>query len=190
MTGIFIIRQRYACHLLTDGAAVDPDGRVAAILSKTMALPHLGVAAALRGSVQMLTQLPLLGCVPDLATLRDRADGAVRAVNGEAEVYIAGLDACFAVTGRGVQEIEGFVVVPSSNAISAELDFLHSRRPDEVDPDVDGRRVMRVLRRHPVKYPNGGCGVGGFIQCTTVKRGEITTRVLHRWSDRVGAPLL
>jgi hypothetical protein len=44
MTAVFIIRQRGARHMLTDGAAVGPAGRA-------MLLPHLGVAVALRGTI-------------------------------------------------------------------------------------------------------------------------------------------
>jgi hypothetical protein len=73
---MFIVRHREACHLLTDGAAVNPDGRVAAILSKAMPLPHLGVAVALRGTVEMLTQLPLFGVAPDLVAEQGRGRSA------------------------------------------------------------------------------------------------------------------
>jgi hypothetical protein len=105
MTAVFIIRQRNACHMLTDGAALGADGRVAGILAKAMPLPHLGVAVALRGTVEMLTQIPLLGLAPDVETLRARAEAATRAVEGQVEVYVAGLDACFAVTQAAVQDI-------------------------------------------------------------------------------------
>jgi hypothetical protein len=184
---MFILRHREACHVLTDGAVVNPDGRVAAILSKTMPLPHLGVAVALRGSMEMMTQLPLFGVAPDLATLRSRVEGAVRAVDAQVEVFVAGLDGgCFAVTADGVSDVDGWALIPFNNAIDSELGFLRSRTPDDIDPEVDGRRIMRVLRRHPVKYSNSVGGVGGFIQLTTVVRSGIITRIVHRWPDVVG----
>jgi hypothetical protein len=130
MTAIFIIRRRDECHSLTDGAAIDPDGRVVAIIAKAMPLPHLGVAVTLRGTVEMMTQLPLLGTAPDLSALRSRAESAVQACEGQVEVYVAGVEACFAVTaGAGVQDILGFALAPSSDAIYADLGFLWDRPP-------------------------------------------------------------
>ena len=182
MTAIFIIRQREACHMLTDGASVGADGRVSGILAKAMPLPHLGVAVALRGTVDMLAQVPLLGLAPDIETLRLRAEGAARAVEGQVEVYVAGLDACFAVTQAAVQDIQGFALTPSSDAIYADLGFLWDRPPDDVEPAIDGVKVFEILRRHRVP----GASVGGFVQITTVTRDAIATRIVHRWSDRVG----
>jgi hypothetical protein len=158
---------------------------VAAILAKAMALPHLGVAVALRGSIELLPQIPLIGISPDIETLRRCAEGATRAVEGEVEIYVAGLDACFAVTQAATQDIEGFALTPSDDAIYAELGFLWSRAPDDVDPAVDGLKVFEILRRHRVP----GAMVGGFVQLTTVTRDEISTRVIHRWPDRVGEPI-
>ena len=186
MTAIFIIKQCEACHLLTDGVAIDSDGRVAGILAKAMALPHLGVAVALRGTVEMLAQMPLLGLAPDLETLRARTESAVRAVEGEAEVYVAGLDACFAVTAAaGAQFVVGFALTPSSDPIYADLGFLWDRPPDDVDPATDGVKVFEVLRRH--RAPSAL--VGGFVRLTTVTRDAVTTRIIHRWPDRVGEPI-
>jgi hypothetical protein len=184
MTAIFIIRRREECHLLTDGAAIDPDGRVVAIIAKAMPLPHLGVAVTLRGTVEMMTQLPLLGTAPDLSALRSRAESAVQACEGQVEVYVAGVEACFAVTaGAGVQDILGFALAPSSDAIYADLGFLWDRPPDDVDPQRDGVRVLEVARAHASAFD---CGVGGFAQLTTVTRDAITTRIVRRWSDQIG----
>jgi hypothetical protein len=129
-----------------------------------------------------MTQLPLLGTAPDLAALRSRA--AVLACEGEVEVYVAGVDACFAVTaGAGVQDILGFALVPSSDAIYADLGFPWDRAPDDIDPQRDGVRVMEVARAHASAFD---CGVGAFAQLTTVTRDAITTRIVHRWPDHIG----
>jgi hypothetical protein len=178
--------------MITDGAVVDAGGRVVAILSKTIALPHLGVAIALRGSLQMLTHLPLFGLAPDLAGLQERALSTVRAVDGDAEVYVAGIDVCFAVTALGVVEVietGSFALTPTNDAIYRELDFLDERAADKVDPEVDGLRVMDVLRRNPVQYQKGGAGIGGFVQLTSVTNAGLTTRILRRWPDHIGAPI-
>jgi hypothetical protein len=51
MTAVFIIGQRGACHMLTDGTAVGPAGRMSGILARAMPPRHLGVAVALRGTI-------------------------------------------------------------------------------------------------------------------------------------------
>jgi hypothetical protein len=60
MTAVFIIRQRGACHMVTDGAAVGPAGRMSGILARAMPLPHLGVAVALRGTIVRSCSFSLL----------------------------------------------------------------------------------------------------------------------------------
>jgi hypothetical protein len=117
------------------------------------------------------------------------AETSVRAIEGHAEVYVAGLDTCFAVRRDATSDVEGLLITPSSNEIHAGLEFLRNRSADHVDPMADGLRALNVLRRHPVVYPNGGGGVGGFAQLTTVSRYAITTSIIHRWPDRVGEPI-
>jgi hypothetical protein len=105
----------------------------------------------------------------------------VRAVEAQVEVFVAGLDdGCFTVTADGIRDVEGWALIPSNDNIKSELGFLHARAPDDIDPDVDGRRVMRVLRRHPIQNSNSAGGIGGFVQLTTVRRSGIVTRVVHR----------
>ena len=127
-----------------------------------------------------------------LAGLQERALSTVRAVDGDAEVYVAGIDACFAVTALGAVEVIGtgtFALTPINDAIYRELDFLDERVADKVDPEVDGLRVMDVLRRNPVQYQKGGAGIGGFVQLTSVTQTGITTRILRRWPDHIGAQI-
>jgi hypothetical protein len=47
---------------------------------------------------------------------------------------------------------------------------------------------MQAQRNTSYQFLEGapGCGVGGFIQRTTVTRDQITTRIVHRWDDEIG----
>jgi hypothetical protein len=183
MTAVFIIKQRDACHMLVDGAAIGPEGRIVGILSKAIVLPHLGAAITLRGQIQHLADAILFGLPPDLAGLREMAETSVRNLAGAVEIYIAAFDQAFAITAAGTQEIEGFALAPH-----VELNFLYNRSPDEIDPADDGLAVMEALRENPIRFANGAIGpaAGGHVQLTTIKRNEITTRIIRRWSDVIG----
>jgi hypothetical protein len=186
---VFLIRQREAAHILADGAAVAPDGKVVAVVAKIMPLPHLGAAVALRGDVEMVAQLPLLGRARDLVELRRLAEQGgrtIREAGREVEFYVAALEGCFAVTAGGTTEIESFALAPADQSIYAELSFLHGRTADMVDAEVDGLKVMELLRRHPVQGADGAIiRTGGHVQIATVTKAGITTRILRRWPDAV-----
>ena len=189
---VFVVRQREAAHIVTDGAAVASDGKVTGVVAKIMPLPHLCAAVALRGDVQMLAQLPLLGWAHDLAELRHLAGQGVRtlrAAGREVEFYVAAIEGCFAVTAGGSTEIESFALAPADQAIYAELSFLYGRTADMVDPEVDGLKVMEVLRRHPVRLSNGAViRPAGHVQIASVTQTGIATRILRRWPDLVDEP--
>ena len=189
---VFLVRQREAAHILADGAAVAPDGKTIGVVAKIMSLPQLGAAIALRGDVEMLAQLPLLGRARDLAELRHLAEQSVRTIRDagrEVELYTAALEGCFAVTAGGTTEIEAFALAPADQAIYAELSFLYGRTADQVDAEVDGLKVMEVLRRHPVKCANGTIiSAGGHVQIATVTAAGITTRILRRWPNLIAEP--
>jgi hypothetical protein len=180
---IFLVRQRDAAHILADGAAVAPDGKIVGAVAKIMPLPHLGAAIALRGDVEMTAQLPLLGLAHDLAELRHLGEEClrtIRAASREAELYVASLEGCFAVTAAGTTEIESFALAPADRAICADLSFLYGRTADMVDAEVDGLKIMEVLRRHPVRGANGAIiRLGGHVQIASVTPAGITTRILR-----------
>jgi hypothetical protein len=61
-------------------------------------------------------------------------------------------------------------------------------RADDLDPAVDGLRLLEIQRATPVPVLGNESVqariVGAFAQLTTIKRdGMITTRVLKRWDD-------
>jgi hypothetical protein len=94
MSAVFIIRQKYCSHMVTDGALVGPDLRMTGILAKTMPLPHLSCAITVRCSeIDMLAQLVLAGLAPDMATLRARSRDAVNKlaeIGRGLEIFVAG----------------------------------------------------------------------------------------------------
>jgi hypothetical protein len=93
-----------------------------------------------------------------LATLRGHTPGINKAV-------FAGLDdGCFTVTAEGIRDVDGWALIPSNDDTNSELGFLRARAPDDIDLDVDGRRVMRVLRRHPIQNSNSAGASAGQIQ--------------------------
>jgi hypothetical protein len=113
---------------------------------------------------------------------------AIREAGREVELYIAALGGCFAVTAGGTTDIESFALAPADQAIYAELSFLYGRTADQVDAEVDGLRVMEVLRRHPVQISTGAIiRAGGHVQIATVRAKGIMTKILRRWPEPVVA---
>jgi hypothetical protein len=182
MSAVFIIRQKYSAHMLTDGALVGPDLRLTGVLAKVVPLPHLNCAVTLRASeIDMFAQLVLSGLAPDMATLRSRTQEAVSKLaklGRGLEIYVAGLEDCFMVTDAGIVEIEAFCAAPQCDAVRKLLD---GRMAEDVDPAVDGLEALKLMRT------TAACaGIGGFVQLTSIYRDRIVTKVLHRWPDRVG----
>jgi hypothetical protein len=180
MTAVFI--QPDAVHVLVDGAAIGPDGRIVGIFSKTVVLPHF--EPRLRSAAGSSTSLTPFGLPHDLPGLRAMAETSVRTMGNAIDIYIAAFDQAFAITAAGTQEIEGFALAPH-----IEFAFLYGRTADEIDPVDDGVTVMEALRQNPVRFANGAVGpaAGGHVQLTTIRRNEITTSIIRRWpADRVG----
>lgn len=87
--------------------------------------------------------------------------------------------------------VHAFSFAPFDKPAQDELGTLFGgRTADEIDPRVDGLRILESQRRHKMKNQHAGgepvFGVGGFAQLTTIRRDMITTEVLHRWPDEVG----
>jgi hypothetical protein len=62
--------------------------------------------------------------------------------------------------------------------------------PDRmVDPVEDGLPLMREQRAYKAPLAPGAPPIhhiGGFCQLTTVRRHDVTVRILERWPDRIG----
>jgi hypothetical protein len=87
-------------------------------------------------------------------------------------------------------------IAPHDEAIKAELKraFPDGIDPERFDPLVDGLRILEIQRHHKVAHPSDSTfvdavGVGGFAQLTTIRRDEITMKIIRRWADEIGRPL-
>lgn len=82
-----------------------------------------------------------------------------------------------------VYPIEGALVTPTNAEIDAYVQGI-----DVLDADCDGVAILELQRayREPA-WP--WCRVGAFAQLTTVEMDRITTRIIHRWPDRIGERL-
>jgi hypothetical protein len=64
---------------------------------------------------------------------------------------------------------------------------------DDVDPVVHGLAIMGIQRAYLIE--NHGidgrfCAAAGFAQLTTVTAEAVTSRVIHRWPDKIGEPTM
>lgn len=93
-----------------------------------------------------------------------------------------------------VTELGGINLAPVSEPISADLKqgWPNGALPDDLDPVKDGLRMLEIQRTHPFDQ-NGDTdnpvmmrAVGAFAQLTTVTASAITTRIIHRWPDKIG----
>lgn len=218
MTAVNVIRQRDAVHFLTDGAAVGPDGNVAFTAPKVFALPQLRCAVAVRGTSMGLTLLSnLLSMAGSFAELRRRSGefiaegvdaldklglagqqghgaqvfvGGFPSSTGGAEVFVVSTATVGGYPGGTPIPIQGVCITPGEavTQVGGEAAFFGGRHVDDLDPINDGLALLEAQRRTPVE--GGRYLVGGFGQLTTVRRsGEITTRILCSWPDRIGAPI-
>jgi hypothetical protein len=218
MTAVNILRQSDSVHIISDGAAWDDDGVFIFAAPKAFALPHLNCAIAVRGAAIGLPFLAeSLAMVPSYRHLKegiaDQLRGGIDAVRkmtsqasfGDAlEIYVAGWHEdgpdAFTIHTSHVSGLTPWRVVPLLDLAMApgELPihamcrpFLTGKVADDIDPRVDGLRILEAQRRHKARLPNGDrmFAVGGFAQLTSVYRDSVSTEILHRWPDVVGEPI-
>jgi hypothetical protein len=139
-------------------------------------------------------------------TLLDHAD--FHDFGPDADVVVAGLSEtrgpeAYLITshenyGRPswlITDMEGLSIAPGNEEIHAEVLklFPPGTQASEIDPVRDGIRLMEIQRNAIVPVA-GAAGrelrtVGGFIQLTSVTADGISSRIIHRWNDRVGERL-
>lgn len=81
----------------------------------------------------------------------------------------------------------GFVPLPCDVRV-LELVRAHIKRgtdADAIDPAVDGLAVMEIQRANPHLDNGDVVFIGGFAQLTTVTADCVTSRIIHRWPDKV-----
>jgi hypothetical protein len=215
MTAIIVGQEADAIHIFTDGALVADDGKLLGAIQKVHLVGHLPAVVAGAGSPLWPSWLYVDACrcssfdqlIDDLVSILrsyerniDNAPGGAQ-LSKEFEIFVAGYSdlrgrlECFKVRnhekgGSGenwqLAEVEGDVLMPSPSASALESIQWHGGTPLV---SVDGPQIMLAQRLTPGPYPDGkghGCVVGGFLQHTVLTPDNVTSRVVHRWSDEVG----
>jgi hypothetical protein len=68
-------------------------------------------------------------------------------------------------------------MLPLDDQGQRELDGMRAGRSvDDLDPVIDGVRMLEIQRRMSLRFP-----VGGFAQLASVGAGSISTRIVCRW---------
>lgn len=207
MSAVNIFPTGEALHIFTDGALCEPaDGRLKCVTSKLHLVPRLSAVVAVRGSE---TAMRIVGRLADLAEtfdllvrgLGDRLRDSWHHISlfglgeivGPAEVFVAGFneagepDIWMASTSGSepfASRPVGFIVSPIPPPPFDPFDI------ESFDPVGDGVALMQSQRQIVTTAEEpfaAGCGtVGGYVQHTVVTPDAITTRVAHRWPDRIG----
>jgi hypothetical protein len=76
-----------------------------------------------------------------------------------------------------VIDLASVTLMPLDDQAEAEFDReFAGRSVEDLDPEVDGARMLEIQRKMPLPYP-----IGGFVQLATVAEGSISTRIVRRW---------
>jgi hypothetical protein len=181
MSAINVIQQTRQVHVLTDGAAYHPDGRLIMVGPKISIVPHLACAISFRGPK---SARPVLTEV--MANAASTYDGLKMCI-GEllrdcAQIYGPLFDECrlgpdFEVIVSGWSEargpeayllpthnrygggsfeampLEGVTCLPNDETTHPEIvKVLAGLEADDVDPERHGLAVMEIQRAHPFAH--------------------------------------
>jgi hypothetical protein len=79
-------------------------------------------------------------------------------------------------------DLPTITMMPLDDAGQQELDeMLAGRNLEDLDPVVDGIRMMEIQRAMNLSF-----SIGGFVHLVTVEAGSIVSRIIHRWSEPAG----
>lgn len=88
-------------------------------------------------------------------------------------------------------------IAPSTEAMHAVFleKVVGATAIDALDPETTALKLIALQRHAKVSVLNGSPDdlfflVGGFAQITTVTPGGISTRILHRWPDKLGETIV
>ncbi len=209
-----ILRASEAC-VLTDGAGIDESvGHLRWIGSKVYLLPKINAAASFMGPKDIgpaLADMLSIGENYDDAearvgdVLRERLEperATIERMTGmpmEFALYVAGISEKRGPHSYMIQSIDHplFAQIKAWTPFDAGPvwlspgtdELLATVDPARFDPVMDGIRIMEAQRQ--IAQPQGPqgemrCIVGGFVQLTTIAGDAITTRIIHRWPDKIG----
>lgn len=91
-----------------------------------------------------------------------------------------------------MQAIADFAFTPSDAALRESEEFLRLFKKGQTgrfDVDRDGPSLMTMQRNVKIKMPLAEQPtpiVGAFCEAVAVDAGGITSRIIHRWPDKVG----
>lgn len=184
-----------AVHIMTDGAISAAEQEVGR-MHKPYLMPGSAAVLMATGAVYMtVTVGGLLDCkardldemaelLPEMVRVAEtecvkQGCGALNQMEGD--FYLAGWSpeqeefACYFMSTIERPNVPTRTVHYVAGAVSPEIRTPVDLADKTLDPAVAGLAIMREQRRLHAGV------VGGFCQLTTVRRDEITTRVLERW---------
>lgn len=214
MSAWVCILHQNSVHVLSDCAAIAPDGRLFSAGVKSWPIPHLNCVVAGRGSAQLyLTQLAMFvgGVATNFdemkAALPDRLPEVALACkahfgdDSEFDLLIAGSGArgpeAFVISNVErpdvpawtLAQVDGMSCAPWDEATIRDFYSQYPRdvTPRDLDPERDGLAIMKTMRRHPTKMLDGSSGhyIGVAVTLSSVFADHIQQRVIHRWPDVV-----
>lgn len=209
MTAVNVLIHENAAHLLTDGAGYDIEGTLLSPTTKVQMLPHLNAAVAGRGAAALpAIYAQALGSVSDsFDEAKGKAVQCLREVSplfglhptDGLEVVVAGISEArgpeaYAIFSHDRYGIEPYTIadfdmlgMTPGECVSEFLASLPNGAetdPNDIDPAVDGLRLLEMQRGTKVDSQIGNASVVGcFAQLTTITRDGISTRILKRWDD-------
>jgi hypothetical protein len=97
---------------------------------------------------------------------------------------------------RGIWDVielpDALIAPPITERMIATVGWKLPESAQAFQPEIDGLKLLNAQRlsRLPInpKDPEGGDGfmVGGFAQLTSISERGISSRILHRWPDKIG----
>lgn len=216
MSAYAAVRTADAVHVLTDGGMYDETkGTLIGTMGKIFLMPKQNAVMTQRGSgvvgSVLIPKMSTFGETFDELKARvgpEMRDWLKPAIETDKAAGAAWVN--FDILIAGISESRGphSYVVPSYDhptfeAIKAWTPFdpgpvmmapgddriLATVDPATFDPVKDGIRIMEAQRQ--ILEPQGQSAelryiVAGFVQLTTVTAGSITTKIIHRWPDKIG----
>ncbi len=199
MSAFDVIVMPDSVHVVSDGAAIDADGRISFIAGKVWPIPHLNAVVAVRGPSMAGPFIgPTVGSnAKSYAELKGTAAAVIRTgVCALEPMWVsapladkmdfvfagwseAGPDAFIVCShdrwGPAWTNIQlgGLVNIPGDQAIVDSLDL------SNVDPERDGVRMLEMKRASPDYF------VGCFGQLTSIYRDRIESKIIVRWPEDV-----
>jgi hypothetical protein len=217
MTLLNTVRRPNRIHVITDGAVIDDDALMVGLISKVIFAPFLNAVIACRGHAML--SLAVAGNIAGNCAKFQSFDGLKASALGEVrsslncltfvddigmDIVIAGWSETRGPESFLIRTFEGSdlppwklidladgILMPSNQHIFREVgDELADYSNELTDQDLI--EVAELQRGHI--EPHGSkriptSWVGGFLQVTTVTEREISTRIIHRWDDKIGRPL-